>query len=180
MDKSFLVISAMGSDRPGIVDEFSRFVLERNCGIEDSRMAVLGREFAFVALLSGNTDGIQQVRSDIDMLAGKSGLIVTEKMTTRPASSTAPDQIPFRLLGTGMDHPGVVQRFSRFLHERGINIGNLETHAYNAPVTGTPLFHFEMVIEVPSSLPVSAFQDALEGIADEENVDVEFAPVALQ
>ena len=41
-----LVISAIGHDRPGLIDEFSRAILDCGCNIGDSRMAVLGNELA--------------------------------------------------------------------------------------------------------------------------------------
>ena len=41
-----LVLSALGEDRPGIIDELSRCVLDSGCSILDSRMAVLGGDFA--------------------------------------------------------------------------------------------------------------------------------------
>ena len=40
--KKFLVISALGHDRPGIVNELSKPVVEMGCNIEASRMTVLG------------------------------------------------------------------------------------------------------------------------------------------
>jgi len=38
--KNYLVVSALGEDRPGLVNELSRVILECDCGIVDSRMAV--------------------------------------------------------------------------------------------------------------------------------------------
>lgn len=177
--REYLVISALGSDRPGIVDEFSEFILQRGCNIEDSRMSVLGGEFAFVVLVSGNPDGIARVKSEIEGLAGKSCLLVVAKETTRTPVTAEVNRVPYQLAGTGMDHPGVVHRFSHLLHEREINIVTMDTHSYNAPVSGTPLFHFEMMIEVPVSLTVSTLRQELTSLADEENMDVQIQPAAL-
>ncbi|MBM3890900.1 MAG: glycine cleavage system protein R, partial [Verrucomicrobia bacterium] len=44
--RQYLVVSAVGQDRPGIVDRISEFILDHDCNIEDSRMAILGGEFA--------------------------------------------------------------------------------------------------------------------------------------
>ena len=41
-----LVITALGADRPGIVNELSEALYARQLNIEDSRMSVLGGEFA--------------------------------------------------------------------------------------------------------------------------------------
>ncbi|HOW61982.1 MAG TPA: ACT domain-containing protein, partial [Candidatus Contendobacter sp.] len=42
--KNYLVVSALGEDRPGLVNEISRIILDCDCGIVDSRMTVLGGE----------------------------------------------------------------------------------------------------------------------------------------
>ena len=49
----YLVITALGADRPGIVNTITRHVSSCGCNIEDSRLAMLGDEFTFIMLLSG-------------------------------------------------------------------------------------------------------------------------------
>ncbi|MCK5262904.1 MAG: glycine cleavage system protein R, partial [Gammaproteobacteria bacterium] len=49
-----LVITALGADRPGIVDELSNTLLTHQLNIEDSRMSVLGGEFAILLLVTGS------------------------------------------------------------------------------------------------------------------------------
>ena len=50
----YLVITALGADRPGIVNTITRHVSSCGCNIEDSRLAMLGDEFTFIMLLSGS------------------------------------------------------------------------------------------------------------------------------
>ena len=51
--KTYLVISALGEDQPGIVNRLSKVLLDQGCNIEDSRMTVLGGEFAVMLLVEG-------------------------------------------------------------------------------------------------------------------------------
>ena len=46
MSDSYLVITALGKDQPGIVNTLSKLALDSGCNITNSRMAVLGGEFA--------------------------------------------------------------------------------------------------------------------------------------
>ncbi|HHU9887380.1 TPA: ACT domain-containing protein, partial [Escherichia coli] len=46
----YLVITALGADRPGIVNTITRHVSSCGCNIEDSRLAMLGEEFTFIML----------------------------------------------------------------------------------------------------------------------------------
>ena len=52
--KNYLVISALGRDRSGIVDELSKTILDHDCNLADSRMTVLGGEFAILLLIEIN------------------------------------------------------------------------------------------------------------------------------
>ena len=49
-----LVLSALGEDKPGIIDELSRCVMSSGCNITDSRMTVLCGDFAILLLIDGN------------------------------------------------------------------------------------------------------------------------------
>ena len=59
--KTYFVISALGDDRPGIVNDLSRVILDCGCNIEDSRMSVLGGEFALILMTSGSWDGVAKL-----------------------------------------------------------------------------------------------------------------------
>ncbi len=47
--KAFAILTAIGSDRVGIVDDLTAAILERQCNVEESRMTVLGGEFSIFA-----------------------------------------------------------------------------------------------------------------------------------
>ncbi|SQI37730.1 Gcv operon repressor [Providencia alcalifaciens] len=57
-EPQFLVITALGTDRPGIVNTITRLVSECDCNIEDSRLAMFGEEFTFIMMLSGSWNAI--------------------------------------------------------------------------------------------------------------------------
>ena len=53
MATGFVVLTAVGPDRVGIVDDIAGAVSGAGCNIEESKMAVLGGEFAVIMLVSG-------------------------------------------------------------------------------------------------------------------------------
>ena len=63
--KQLLVISALGEDRPGIVDELSELILDAGCNIEDSRATVLGGEFAVMLLVSGRWNAVAKLETGL-------------------------------------------------------------------------------------------------------------------
>ena len=59
MGKTYAVFSAIGADRVGIVDDISGLVSEDGGNIEESKMAVLGSEFAVMMLVSMKSEALE-------------------------------------------------------------------------------------------------------------------------
>ena len=57
------VISTIGQDRPGIVNELTEIVHELSLNIEDSRMTVLGGEFAVLMSVTGSEAGLTELEA---------------------------------------------------------------------------------------------------------------------
>ncbi len=172
----YAVLTAVGPDRPGLVDVISKFILDAGCNIEDSRMAVLGGECAMVILVAGDVDGVSAVVDGVEAAGTAAGLVVGIKRTGPPGEGVSAGAIPYRVSAYSMDHPGIVQQVTHFLGELGINVRALDTHVTSAPITGQPLFSLNAVIDVPSGQSVRELRRGLEEIGAVENVDIEVKP----
>jgi glycine cleavage system transcriptional repressor len=172
----YAVLTAVGSDRPGLVDVISKFILDAGCNIADSRMAVLGGECAMVILVAGDAAGVASVIDGAEAAGSAAGLVVGIKPTGAPGAGASGDAIPYRVSAYSMDHPGIVQRVSHFLGARGINVRALDTQVTSAPITGQPLFSLNAVIDVPAGESVRELRRGLEEIGAEENIDIEVKP----
>jgi glycine cleavage system transcriptional repressor len=158
------------------VDAISKFILDCGANLEDSRMAVLGGEFAMLILVSGSQETVGRVTAGAEAAGREMGLTVQAK-PTRPSGEQAPaEAIPFELEAYSMDHPGIVQRISRYLGERGINVRALETRVSQAPVSGQPLFSLHAVVDVPAQVSVRSLRRDLDELGDQENIDIEVRP----
>src|SRR3954469_12046101 len=115
--KSYLVLTAVGPNRPGLVSEISSLVLAAGANLEDSRMAILGGEFALLMLVSGDEAKVQAVESRSAGLAERLGLRIISKPTT--VQQVARDFLPYQIRVTGVDRPGIVQRVTAVLAGRG-------------------------------------------------------------
>src|SRR4029077_17440209 len=58
--KQLFALSAIGRDRPGIVADLAELIYECDCNLEDSRMTILGSEFAVLLLLSGQGPDVER------------------------------------------------------------------------------------------------------------------------
>lgn len=166
-----LVISALGTDRPGIVDELSNIVFEHSLNIEDSRMTVLGGEFAILLLVSGDQSSIDAIQTQAHEIEQALQMRLLIKVTTD--TSPIENAIPYAVEVAALDHPGIVNNISSFFSERDINIVDLQTESYSAPHTGTPMFALHMTIGISADTNIAQLRDAFMQVCDELNLDAE-------
>ncbi|HEY9052693.1 MAG TPA: ACT domain-containing protein [Gammaproteobacteria bacterium] len=171
----YVVLTAVGEDRPGLVDSLSSVLLENDLNIEDSRMSVLGGEFAIILLIAGSSDAIKKLQQQKDQLEAALKLNLLIKPTRKKTSKKG--FIPYQIRVIGMDHPGIVHRLARFLSQHNINIEDLDTESYPAPHTGTPMFAVNMVVEIPNEIPIRKLRDDFIDLCDERNLDADFEPL---
>jgi glycine cleavage system transcriptional repressor len=172
--RKYLVISALGKDRPGIVNEFSRAILDCGGNIEDSRMAVLGGEFALMLLVSGAWNAVAKLEAQLKTLGAKLELTVVARATE--ARATRPNMLPYLVDVVSMDHPGIVHDIAEFFSTRAINIEDLSTWTYAAAHTGTPMFSLSMTVAVPAELPIGQLREEFTRFCDELNLDATLEP----
>lgn len=170
-----LVISALGEDRPGIVDELSNIVYTHNLNIEDSRMSVLGGEFAVLLLISGEQSDIDKLQSQVADIEQALQMKLLLKPTTD--SGTVADTIPYAVEVAALDHPGIVRNIASFFSNRNINIVNLQTERYSAPHTGSPMFALHMTVGISADTNIAQLREAFTDICDELNLDAELKSV---
>jgi len=171
--KSHLVLTAVGPDRPGLVNRISSLIHEASANLEDSRMAILGGEFALLVLVSGTDAAVARVEQEAVRLEPELGLKV---MTKRTQAETPRDFVPHSIRVTGIDRPGIVRAVAAVLAQRGVNVASLESRVTYAPDSGTPLFTLEAELEVPSVASLSELQKSVNELANEESLDVVLEP----
>lgn len=169
-----LVISALGDDRPGIVNDLSGAILEYGCNIADSRMSVLGGEFALILLATGKWDSVAKLEQALPGLGTKLGLVISSKRT-EPRKTDKP-LVPYEIEVVSMDHPGIVHDIADFMAARGVNIETLETRAYAAAHSGTPMFSLDLRISIPGDTHIAALRDEFTEFCDGLNLDAVMEP----
>ena len=170
------ILTAIGVDRSGLVDEVSRFILDRGGNIEQSRMVNLRGQFAMMLLVSGDESAIGRLRREQAQLADASGLQVEVRPTPdppRPAAPASPGSLPLRFVATAVDRAGIVHGISHLLRELNVNIESLQTRLSPAPYTGSPVFEMEAELSAPRGTPVNQLRQRLGALCDEMNMDWE-------
>ena len=168
------VIATIGKDRPGIVDQLAEIVHDLNLSIEDSRMTVLGGEFAVLMSVAGGTLPLQRLETKLGKLAERMDLAFLFRRTDERANVEG--RVPYTVSVTAMDHPGIVHHVAEFFSSQNINIYNLDTVTESAPHTGTPIFSLVMEVEVPPEIRVVELRDSFFYFCDDHDLDGEMRP----
>jgi glycine cleavage system transcriptional repressor len=160
--KSYAVVTTFGTDRPGIVEDVSHWLLEQGGNIEDSRMSLLGGEFATLILVSGPPDMASKIEQSREGFQ--------KRHSGTPSGSVGP-ALRYILKATSLDHPGIVHQVSSLLRRQSINIVSAETRTTPAPFTSAPVFQFQMEIDIPAQVTIGRLRDELRVLGDKENID---------
>ncbi|MGE0625222.1 MAG: glycine cleavage system protein R [Pseudomonadales bacterium] len=162
------VIATLAQDRPGIVSELSALIHGLELNIEDSRMTVLGGEFAVLMSVSGREEALGALESQLAEQAKDDGFVYLFRRTSgRAAAGT---QL-FEVKVESMDHPGIVSGVTAFFSSRGVNIRELTTDTEPAPHTGTPVFSMRMEIEVGGGEAVDTLATDFQAFCEREGLD---------
>ena len=176
--KTHVVVTSIGTDRPGIVADLSGWILAHDGNIEASRMSQLGGEFATIILVSGDEDLAGRLADSRAEFEAASGLAVATKPVTGTPPASGEPLLRYSLRATSLDHPGIVNQVAALLRQHHINIVSASTRTTPAPFTGAPIFQFQMEVDIPGKLPLTRLREALHLLGDRENIDLMLTPVA--
>ena len=167
-----LVISAIGSDRTGIVQDLTKVVLACGGNIEESRMTTLGSEFAMLLLISGNWHLRSRLDRELEKLGESGDLQISVKETD--AKPVAANRMPYLVDVLALDQQGLVFNLAEFFASRDIEIADVTTHSYAAAHTGAPMFSVQMSVNVPSTVHVAQLRDEFHELCENLNLDAMF------
>jgi glycine cleavage system regulatory protein len=166
--RTSLVLTVIGDDKPGIVQQLSDQILAAGGNWEESRMARLAGKFAGLLHVSVDADRADALAERLTAFKGGGLKVVVER--SAPHEGGALRTLRLELLGN--DHPGIVHDIARVLAEHRVNIEELETDTTSAPMSGETLFRARAHLSVPQTVTVAQLRALLEALAGELMVDV--------
>jgi glycine cleavage system transcriptional repressor len=168
------ILTALGPDRVGIVDDLSALILEAGCNVEESRMAVLGGEFAVILLFSGGQQEVGRLVEALPARAAALGLQASLKETAPPQPALGAR--PYLLETTSLDTPGIVHAVTAVLRRHQVNILSLETDTSPAPWTGAPMFHMRARLSVLGT--TGPLREELAELETANSLDIRLTPIS--
>jgi glycine cleavage system regulatory protein len=169
---ALLVLSVVGSDRPGLTKALAAAVLAAGGNWLESHLSRLGGLYVGSVLVELAADGVEGLRSAVGAVDAH-GLEVRIAPAIE-APGAAGEAFQFGLVG--QDRPGIVDQVTAVFSGLGANIERFKTWIQAEPHSGAPLFHMQARLRLPPGLPAARVQAALEAISAEIMVDFSLTP----
>ena len=170
MPQTALVLTIIGPDRRGLVEQLSETIAAYDGNWVESRMATLAGQFAGILWVFVPTAQAEALTQALEAQSGQ-----TLRVTVTPAEGEAPTpEKTLRLELMGHDRPGIVRDLSRALRLRNVNVEELATECSSAPMSGEPLFKARVELGLTGDVDQEELQQALENLAEQLSLDVSF------
>lgn len=168
-----LVLTVMGSDRPGLTQALSSAVLSAGGNWLESHLSQLAGLYVGSTLVEIDEAKVEALLEAVRAVDAE-GLDVRIAPASQRAGGLG-DAVGFNLVG--QDRPGIVHQVTATLARLGVNIETFKSFLTSEPHSGAQLFHIDARLRLPAGMTSAAVQAELEAISGEIMVDVALSPL---
>ncbi|MCY4425835.1 MAG: ACT domain-containing protein [Halieaceae bacterium] len=174
MDTSF-IITFIGDDRPGLVEELSSIISAQGGNWLESRLTRLAGKFAGLIRVSLPAERGDELERALRGLSER-GLSVRVTPAWQVAQ-TSDGVRDIRLTIFGLDRAGIVREVAAALAAKNINIVELESSVESAPMSAELLFRATVEAQLGNSGELDALAAELDEIARQMLLDIHLEPL---
>jgi glycine cleavage system regulatory protein len=164
-----VILTVLGTDRPGLVEQVADTVARLGGNWLESRMAHLGGKFAGILR-------VQVPAKDLDALVAATKELSSDDLRILvETSQSASPVVPMRIIEVecvGLDRPGIVRDITRVLADAGANVEEIGTDTSNAPMSGELLFRARIRAAISHGADVARLREGLERVATDLMVEL--------
>ncbi len=162
-----VVISVLGTDRPGIVAAVSDILLRYRCNVEDVSQSILQGEFVAIFIASVPRDlKPAELQEGLREGLGPMGLhVLLKRLQAGESEPARAGAEPFVVVTTGPDRLGLVAGITGVMARYNVNITHLKAafRGGDDPHQNTMIYE----VDVPGDIDRTAFRQALRDKAEE-------------
>jgi glycine cleavage system transcriptional repressor len=171
---SHVAVSAIGSDRAGIVASVTGVLVQQGCNLEDTSMSILRGHFAMM-LIVAVPDGVTAEALELALAPAARALdLVLVVRAIDDDVPRSPEGASWTVSVYGADRPGIVHRVASVLAEDGVNIVDLTTRIIGE--AERPVYAMFLDVTLPDSLDAGEWQQRLSALAKELGVSCSAHP----
>ena len=162
-----LVVSFIGEDRPGIIDEMSQCIKAADASWAASRLCRLAGKFSGILLIEVKPGQVQALTETLKAMS-KGALTLLVENGNDEETLVADTSIQV----VGNDRPGIVKDIAGIFAAEGINVIELKTDVNSAPMSGTHLFEAIFKIAEKDANKREAVCSRIEALASDLMVEI--------
>lgn len=171
---SYLVVTALGADKPNIVHQLTHSFTHCGGNILDTRMTSLGSEFGVMLLIEGSWGAIAKIEANLSILEEKLGLVINVRRTTpkQPRLKT----MNYLVHAVTIDREGIINDLAKFFSAQDIRIEDINAHTYLAH-TGTRMSSMTINVNIPMNTHIATLREQFMLYCDALNLDASLEPL---
>jgi glycine cleavage system transcriptional repressor len=160
-----LLVTGAGRDRIGIVKDITGLIFDEDGNIADSRMTKLEQNFALMVLVEIPDRNVESFKERIKRSREYFGIhLDANDVYETPEKTLEIDDYKVFIELVGDDQPGIVYTLTQHLVSQGVNIDNIDTFSYSAPMGGTTLFKVKSKVTVNKIIDFEKFKNSLKSL----------------
>jgi glycine cleavage system regulatory protein len=163
---TYLVLTVIGDDRPGLVGELSAAIAAHQGNWLESSMSHLAGKFAGIVMVAVPGTQAEALKAALGRLAA------LKVMAESAAGKSVSAGRRLKLALVGHDRIGIVREVSQVLAKHAVNVEKLETHTASAPMSAETLFHAQAELFAGAGLDARVLKAELERLSDDLMVDI--------
>jgi glycine cleavage system transcriptional repressor len=177
------ILSGFGLDRPGIVAQVSKLLLDLGANLEDTAMTRLNGQFAMLVMFSDGTQPLTQttVETAMTQIVPAVGLpplhLFVSEVDEHALLLQADPPERYLIRVSGADRPGIVYSVTRHLAELGVNIVDLSSRR----LCGSERAIYLLLLEVtlPPNLTGSQLESTVRQLQAQLGLEIQVEPVEV-
>ena len=170
MTPVYLVLTAIGDDRPGLVEELATAISAQGGNWLEASMAQLAGKFAGIVNVAVPAEKVEALKAALAQLKGLK--VSAEIAGTGGAEKSALVGRHLTLNLVGHDRIGIIREVSQVLARHAVNVEELATYTSSAPMSAEVLFHAEAELFAAPDFNARALKLELEKLSDDLMVDI--------
>ena len=163
---TYLVLTVIGNDRPGLVEELSTTISAHQGNWLEASMSHLAGQFAGIVRVALPDAKVAPLQGALRNLAH------LQISTAASSTDTVAEGRTLLLALVGHDRIGIVREVTQVLARHAVNVEKLTTYTASAPMSAETLFHASAELRAAPALDARALKTELENLSDDLMVDI--------
>lgn len=171
---SYLVITALGPDKPNVVNQFTQSLTNYGGNIVNTRMTTLGSEFAIILLVEGNWGAIAKIETNLPGIEKKLGLVANIRRTN--PNPKRKKTMTYLVHAVTIDRGGILNDLAQFFANQDINIEDMTAHTYHSH-SGTRMMSVTLNVNIGVEVHIPLLREKFMLYCDSLNLDAGMEPL---